>query len=491
MTAIDDKYAALGGPGGWLGQPTSAESVAPDGIGHYRHFTNGSIYWHPQTGAHEVHGLIRALWASLGWERSPVGYPSTDETGTPDGVGRYNHFQGGSIYWTPQLGAHEVHGSIRALWSSLGWERSLLGYPLTNETATPDGKGRYNHFQGGSIYWTPTTGAHEVHGSNRALWASLGWERSLLGYPTTNETTTPDGRGRYNHFQGGSIYWTPTTGAHEVHGAIRGLWSSMGWERSVLGYPLTNELTTPDGIGRYNHFEGGSVYWTPQTGAHEVHGAIRQRWAELGWERSWLGYPTTNELTTPDGVGRYNLFQHGGIFWTPTGGAIACREIVRVHAKVLTTPTVPIVDSLAVMQQVYGSREIGVILASTESLSLPDLNDCDVGTCTLGNTTTEQNTLFGNRNNVGTNDVVVYFVRSTNPPYNGCASHPSGRPGAVVAQGATRYTMAHEVGHVLGLFHVNDNNRLMTGNGTANITNPPPDLIASEGTTMTSSSLTN
>jgi uncharacterized protein with LGFP repeats len=491
MTAIDDKYQALGGPGGWLGQPTIAESPAPDGVGRYRHFANGSIYWHPQTGAWEVHGAIRGLWSSLGWERSFLGYPSTDESAAPDGVGRYNHFQGGSIYWTQQTGAREVHGDIRSLWSSLGWERSFLGYPLTNETATPDGKGRYNHFQGGSIYWTPSTGAHEVHGAIRGLWSSLGWEKSFLGYPTTNETTAPDAVGRYNHFQGGSVYWTPTTGAREVHGGIRNLWASLGWEKSFLGYPMTNETATPDGVGRYNHFQGGSIYWTPQTGAHEVHGAIRLLWSQLGWERSWLGYPTSNELTTPDGIGRFSLFQHGAIFWTPTGGAIACREIVRVHAKVLTTPTVPIAQSIAVMQEVYGSRQVGVILASVETLNLPTLNDVDVGACVQGQTTAEQNTLFGNRNNVGANDVAVYFVRSTNPPYNGCAAHPAGRPSAVVAQGATRYTLGHEVGHVLGLNHVNDNNRLMTGNGTANITNPPPDLIAAEGQTMLASNLTN
>ena len=43
---------------------------------------------------------------------------------------------------------------------------------------------------------------------------------------------------------------------------------------------------------------------------------------------------------------------------------------------------------------------------------------------------------------------------------------------------------------MLGLNHVNDNNRLMTGNGTYNITNPPPDLIASEIQTMRNSNLT-
>jgi hypothetical protein len=321
-------------------------------------------------------------------------------------------------------------------------------------------------------------------------YAALGGPAGWLGAPASAELVPPDGVGRFRHFANGSIYWSPATGAHEVHGAIRGLWSQLGWERSFLGYPATDETPTPDGVGRYNHFQGGSIYWTPSTGAHEVHGAIRGLWSQLGWERSFLGYPLTNELATADGASRYNLFQHGVIVWSATVGAVACRELLRVHVKVLTTPSVPIVTSLAEMQTVYAAAEIGVICASIETLNLPTLNDCDVGQCVRGQTTAEQDQLFGNRNNVGATDVVAYFVRSTNPPLNGCASHPNGRPGAVIAQGATRWTLGHELGHVLGLNHVNDNNRLMTGNGTANITNPPPDLIASEIQTMRNSNLT-
>ena len=52
------------------------------------------------------------------------------------------------------------------------------------------------------------------------------------------------------------------------------------------------------------------------------------------------------------------------------------------------------------------------------------------------------------------------------------------------------YKDPNEVGHVLGLNHVNDTNRLMTGGGTANITNPPPDLVESERQTMENSALT-
>jgi len=108
----------------------------------------------------------------------------------------------------------------------------------------------------------------------------------------------------------------------------------------------------------------------------------------------------------------------------------------------------------------------------------------------MGSTTQEQNQLFANRANAWGTDVVVYFVRSTVPVNNGCAAHPAGRPGAVVAQIASIYTLGHEVGHVLGLRHVSDNNRLMTGNGTSNITNPPPDLISTEVNTMRASLFT-
>jgi hypothetical protein len=142
-----------------------------------------------------------------------------------------------------------------------------------------------------------------------------------LGSPLMNELTAPDGIGRYRHYQNGSLYWSPGRGAKLVHGRIRDKWAQTGWEQG-FGYPLTDELPTPDGIGRYNHFQSCSIYWTPQTDAHEIHGAIRERWAQLGWERSYLGYPTSDEIRVGDVADhRYSLFQHGSIVWTPQTGA--------------------------------------------------------------------------------------------------------------------------------------------------------------------------
>ncbi|WP_083968994.1 N-acetylmuramoyl-L-alanine amidase [Hyalangium minutum] len=308
MGDIKAKYDAVNGPV-LLGKCQAGELSTPDGVGRYNHFERGSIYWTPTLGAHVVVGQIKIKWEQLGWERSVLGYPITDELAAPDGRGRYNHFERGSIYWTQELGAWEVHGNIRAKWEQLGWERSVLGYPKTGELTTPDGVGRYNHFENGSIYWTSATGAHEVRGQVYTKWAELEWERSVLGYPLTDEQGTPDGVGRYNHFQNGSIYFTPATGAHAVVGDINAKWVALSREAGLLGYPLTDETKTPDGVGRFNHFQNGSIYWTPTTGAREVHGPIRAKWESLGWERSALGYPVRDEYAVTGG--RESEFQKG------------------------------------------------------------------------------------------------------------------------------------------------------------------------------------
>lgn len=216
LTEIYQKYLALGGPNGFLGNPVGLETGT--GSGSYRNFQGGSIYWSKSTGAFEVHGDIQAKWLALGGVNSFLGYPLTDESGTPDGIGRYNHFQGGSIYWSPNTGAHEVHGLIRDKWSSMGWEQSFLGYPLTDETSTSDGVGRYNDFQGGSIYWSPDSGAWEIQGAILEYWRGMGAEKSPCGYPTSDEEPYNDPNGIYtrqSHFQIGSLLWGPSKGIND------------------------------------------------------------------------------------------------------------------------------------------------------------------------------------------------------------------------------------------------------------------------------------
>ncbi|WP_324644742.1 polysaccharide deacetylase family protein [Pseudarthrobacter sp. LT1] len=323
--AIIQHYAQLGGAASFLGTPVgSPYDIAG---GRAQDYTGGTIYWSPATGAHEVHGSIRGHYLELGGPSGFLGFPLTDETGTPGAAGRYNNFAGGTMYWSPATGAHEVHGSIGGHYAELGGPAGFLGFPLTDETGTPGAAGRYNNFAGGSIYWSPATGAHEVHGSIRGHYLELGGPAGFLGFPLTDETGTPGAAGRYNNFAGGSIYWSPATGAHEVHGSIRGHYLELGGPAGFLGFPLTDETGTPDGVGRFNHFAGGSIYWSPATGAHEVHGAIRAQWAALGWEHSRLGYPTSDEYGITGG--RRSDFQHGSILWHE-----ASSRIEVIHATI-------------------------------------------------------------------------------------------------------------------------------------------------------------
>jgi len=215
---------------------------------------------------------------------------------------------------------------ITARYAQFGFGGGYLGGTLGGEYAVAGGTAQ--NYDGGRIYYSPATGARVVHGAILTDYLALGGPAGRLGLPGTDELPTADGAGRYNHFTGSggaSIYWTPASGAHAIQGAVRTLWAAAGWEGGLLGYPITDESTTPDGVGRYNHFTGsaGSIYWTPASAAHEVHGAIAARWAALGWERSPLGYPTSNEYTVTGG--RANTFTHGTITWTAATGATTVR----------------------------------------------------------------------------------------------------------------------------------------------------------------------
>ena len=206
-----------------------------------------------------------------------------------------------------------VVGAIRARYDAIGGARSVLGAAVTSESGLERG-GRFNVFQRGAIYWTAQLGAHEVHGDILRTWGRGGWERGRLGYPATGELATQRG-GRMNVFERGTVYWSPATGAHELLGAIHDRWAAQGRETGPLGFPMTGEVLVPGGAK--NAFEGGVVAWSPATGAKVVQGAIRARWDALGAEGSALGFPTSDEFDVAGG--RRSTFQGGSITWWPSG----------------------------------------------------------------------------------------------------------------------------------------------------------------------------
>ncbi|MCF2526527.1 hypothetical protein [Yinghuangia soli] len=304
----------------WLnsgfGDSKSDQRPTADGRGQYATFSAdripaGSIYWSPQTGARVVFGGIGIAYEKAGGVTA-LGFPVDEESDLGDGKGRKQTFEKGIITWSPSAGVQIITGPISTAWSA---GPQWYGAATTPELAAPDGIGRYQVFEKVRFYWTPKTGAQEIHGGILNKWWELGGERGFLGYPTTGEQAI--GNGRVSHFERGSIYWSAASGPHELHGGIKARWLELGGPAG-LGFPLTDEMVTGDKRGRYVVFERGSIFWTATTGAVEIYGGIGQAWASQGWNSGPLGYPTRGEYGIPGG--RRADFERGYITWTAATG---------------------------------------------------------------------------------------------------------------------------------------------------------------------------
>ncbi|MFF7250054.1 FG-GAP-like repeat-containing protein [Embleya sp. NPDC008237] len=226
-------------------------------------------------------------------------------------------------------------GPVLTKYLAAGGLTGELGYPVTGTVRDADGDGWWADFEAdshnataaASINYSRYTGAWIVRGSVRDKWLTGGGTQGPLGYPVGDETPIVDGAGTrlgaISRFAG-----TPATGAgaitagnpgvHELHGDIYDHWESLGGARGLLGLPSTDQTDTPTKPGAYTHFRlpqatanHASIYWSATTGAQAVHGNNRDRWAALGWENGYLGFPTTDELDIA--AGKRSTFQGGYI----------------------------------------------------------------------------------------------------------------------------------------------------------------------------------
>lgn len=249
----------------WIGAKAGDLQTLGNG-GYLQQYQNASVYGQIATDPHEVHGAIRDKYLLLGGPSSFLGYPTSDQTVMLDGLGGFNEFQGGAIYWHPSIGAFEVHGPIRDKLMALG--KTMLACPLTDESPTADGVGRYNHFRtflphvpfvsnsvDSSIYWSPSTGAFEVEGAIRDAWSGIGWETSFLGYPVSDEHDVSDGDdpagARQSDFQNGSIRRSA------VHGIqVRPQWAMVDTPSIAFGSGIS-----VGGYGRLTLFSDGTTHF--------------------------------------------------------------------------------------------------------------------------------------------------------------------------------------------------------------------------------------
>jgi len=80
--AIYQHWQEIGGMNSVLGAPTSPEADAEGGA-RFATFARGAMYWSPVTGPQPVTGAIYNAWASLSYERGPLGLPTSAEIQEP------------------------------------------------------------------------------------------------------------------------------------------------------------------------------------------------------------------------------------------------------------------------------------------------------------------------------------------------------------------------------------------------------------------------
>ena len=264
-TPMQKHYATIGSQASPLGASAGPERPAAHGtVQHYQH---GRMYHSDSTGTHFVLGVLAQKYRQLGESQSPLGLPTSDTRDNASGTGRHNLFQLGSIHSSHHTGTHAVWGPVFSAWSAAGMATSPLGLPLTDTRTNADGHGQHNDFEGGSIYFSPTFGAHSVPSASLAVWTAHDRETGPLGYPTGEVADLPNGLGQEQPFEHGVIDMTVSVGAHAVWGPIFDVWvSQYGRETGSLGCPITDVYPVDPTHDRCD-FQYGSLVLDTTTGA--------------------------------------------------------------------------------------------------------------------------------------------------------------------------------------------------------------------------------
>ena len=313
QSAIDQKYAALGGSRGFLGSPTQAEAAVGDGRGRRRRYRGGNIYSTAQTGAHEVHGGILTEYDRRGGPTGLLRYPTADTRTSADGRTRYSNFELGRIYYFRNDGhTVTIPAEFYLKHESVGGVSGVLGYPTILPRTSHDGRSRYVNFENGRIYLRDgqTTA---IFGSIFRYHESIRGVYGPLGYPLIDLIPIGDGRGSTQWFEKGVLWHSRTTGAQGLWGQVYDRFMANGHVRGYLRYPTSSVRNVGDGKGTYATFERGRIYASPNRGGFEVHGAVLDLYLAQGGPTGSLGYPTT-EFDPPGTPGaRVQSFEGGRI----------------------------------------------------------------------------------------------------------------------------------------------------------------------------------
>lgn len=141
-------------------EPTTEMQIGKDGKGRLVEFENGLIYFHPTTGAHAIpRGGLYESYATYGWESGALGYPVREFTRlkSEDGttfIGGVQAFQRGVLYRKENAAeGFYITGKIGERWAKEGFERGPLGWPTSLEYKDKFGN-TVQDFDHGKLYWS-------------------------------------------------------------------------------------------------------------------------------------------------------------------------------------------------------------------------------------------------------------------------------------------------------------------------------------------------
>ena len=178
--------------------------------------------------------------------------------------------------------------------------------------------GYYQTFRYGSIQYLGdgphADQAFTLYGRLYEKWQTLGYAASDLGFPIGNRVSAVSSFGTsgvYQLFEGGSLQLNGID-PYVVYGDIYTKWGALGYADGVLGFPLSDRLTTTSGFGttgEYQRFEGGSIQLTGAE-TYAVYGEIYTAWGDAGYA-TWTGLPLSDVY--PDGDDQRQDFEGGYI----------------------------------------------------------------------------------------------------------------------------------------------------------------------------------
>ncbi|HZC50895.1 MAG TPA: LGFP repeat-containing protein [Mycobacterium sp.] len=213
---------------------------------------------------------------------------------------------------------------LRTVGRLLGWRLGLDDVDPKGAVALESAGSHYTTFPAGAVATLPTIFTHRDVGNTdcpgNAAYALMDEIRDIASHFNDPPEEL------IKALQGGAIY---------EH------WQAIGGMSSVLGAPTSPE-DSAEGDARYATFARGAMYWSPETGAQPVSGAIYEAWASLSFERGPLGLPTSAEIQEPLQITQN--FEHGTLNFVRLTGDVT--EVVDGITTPLSTespsgPTVP------------------------------------------------------------------------------------------------------------------------------------------------------